>query len=124
MGGLNRVMLLGDLAADPEVYVTRSGQTVLTLRLVTSESYLDKDGVRRERVSYHPVVLVGKRADALSKLVHRGSRVFVEGALRTTPAPGRDGKPRMRTEIVASEVLFAGEKGASAGPSETLPFRE
>ena len=119
-GGLNRVMLLGDLAAEPALSVTRSGQTVLTLRLATSESYLDKDDVRRERTSYHPVVLVGKRADALAKLLHRGSRVFVEGSLRTTPHEGRDGKKWLKTEVVASEVLFAGEKGAPAGPFEAM----
>ena len=127
-GGLNRVMLLGDLAAEPEVYVTRAGQTVLTLRLATSESYLDKDDVRRERTSFHAVVLVGKRADALAKLLHRGSRVFVEGALRSTPCQGRDGKPKMKTEVVASEVLFAGERGVptarfEAAENGVLPFR-
>jgi single-strand DNA-binding protein len=115
--GLNRVMLLGDLSADPEVYVTRSGQVVLTLRLATSEAYLDKDGVRCERTSHHPVVVVGKRADALSKMLHRGARIFVEGSLRTTPYEGRDGKKRMKTEVVATEVLFAGERGSPAGPA-------
>ena len=102
-GGLNRVMLLGDLSADPEVYVTRSGQVVLTLRLGTPESYLDKDDVKRERVSYHHVVVLGKRADALSKVLRRGARVFVEGSLRTTPYEGRDGKKRTKTEVMATE---------------------
>ena len=105
-GGLNRVMLLGDLADEPEVYVTRGGQVVLHMRLATSESYLDKDDVRRERTSYHHVVAAGKRADALSKLLHRGSRVFVEGALRSTEYQGRDGKKRTKTEVVATEVLL------------------
>lgn len=109
-GGLNRVLLLGDLSADPELYVTRSGQPVLTLRLATPESYLDKDGTRRERTGFHHVVVVGKRADALSKTLHRGARVFVEGSLRSTSHEGRDGKKRTRTEVVAHEVLFAGER--------------
>jgi single-strand DNA-binding protein len=101
-------MLLGDLLAEPEVYVTRAGQVILTLRLATSESYLDKDAVRRERTCHHPVVVVGRRADALSKTLHRGARIFVEGSLRSTPYQGRDGKNRMKTEVVATEVLFAG----------------
>lgn len=130
-GGLNRVMLLGDLSAEPEVYVTRAGQVVLNLRLETRASYLDREGVRRERPDYHHVVLVGKRADALSKILHRGARVFVEGALRTTVFDGRDGKKRTKTEVVASEVLFAGEQGATArvgqavveGETESLPWR-
>lgn len=134
-GGLNRVMLLGDLAAEPEVYVTRAGQAVLTLRLGTTESYVDKDDVRRERTSYHHVVVVGKRADALSKILHRGARVFVEGSLRTTAYDARDGKKRLKTEVVASEVLFAGEgqrapsvevRGSAGEPAPgtgLLPFR-
>jgi single-strand DNA-binding protein len=120
-GGLNRVMLLGDLAGDPEVYVTRSGQVVLTLRLGTTESYRDPDGVARERASYHRVVVVGKRADALSKVLRRGARVFVEGSLRTTAIDGRDGKKRTKTEVVATEVLFAGVVTPSPAPAEPAP---
>jgi single-strand DNA-binding protein len=112
--GLNRVLLLGDLAAEPETYVTRGGQVVLHLRLATNESYLDKDSVRRERTSYHPVVVVGRRADALAKVLHRGARIFVEGSLRTTAFEGRDGKKRTKTEVVATEALFAGERGEGA----------
>jgi single-strand DNA-binding protein len=120
--GLNRVMLLGDLAGDPEVHVTRSGQVVLTLRLGTTESYRDHEGVARERVGYHRVVLVGKRADALSKVLHRGARVFVEGSLRTTATDGRDGKKRTQTEVVAAEVLFAGAVTPSPAPAEAARF--
>lgn len=129
--GLNKVMLLGDLAGDPELYVTRGGQIVLNLRLSTSESYQDKDDVRRERTYYHHVVVLGKRADALAKVLHKGSRIFIEGSLRTTTFDGRDGQKRVRTEVVANEVLFAGEKGAEVGlqpavalePEDTLPWR-
>jgi len=109
-GGLNRVMLLGDLASPPEVYVTRGGGVVLALRLGTTESYLDKDDIQRERISFHPVVVLGRRAEALSKTLRRGARVFVEGSLRTSTDEGRDGKKRTKTEIVATEVLFAGER--------------
>lgn len=132
--GLNRVMLLGDLAADPEVYVTRSGKVVLGLKLGTPEPYLDKDDVSRERVSYHHVVVVGRRADALSKILRRGARVFVEGSLRSTAYEGRDGKKHTKIEVVAAEVLFAGPTAsgpeASAEPARapapinaSLPFR-
>jgi single-strand DNA-binding protein len=125
--GLNRVMLLGDLSADPELYVTRGGTEVLNLRLATSESYQDKDDVRRERTYYHHVVVLGRRADALAKILHKGSRIFVEGSLRTTTFDGRDGQKRVKTEVVASEVLFAGEKGAEqqiqASVEEALPWR-
>ncbi len=134
--GLNRVMLLGDLAADPEVYVTRSGKVVLSLKLGTPEPYLDKDEIARERVSFHTIVVIGKRADALSKVLRRGARVFVEGSLRSTSYEGRDGKKRTKTEVVAAEVLFAGPTASgiaeaeSPGPprppaplNASLPFR-
>ncbi|APR86028.1 Single-stranded DNA-binding protein [Minicystis rosea] len=112
--GLNRVMLLGDIASEPEVYVTRSGMVVMSLRLATTETYLDKDDIRRERTSYHPIVLFGRRADTLSKILHRGARVFVEGSLRTSTFESRDGKKWNKTEIVANEILFAGERSEPA----------
>jgi single-strand DNA-binding protein len=131
--GLNRVMLLGDLAADPEVYVTRSGKVVLGLKLGTPEPYLDKDEVARERVSYHYVVVIGQRADTLSKVLRRGARVFVDGSLRSTSYEGRDGKKRTKTEVVAAEVLFAGPTASGMPEAEpprppapinaSLPFR-
>lgn len=112
--GLNRVMLLGDIASEPEVYVTRSGMVVMSLRLSTTETYLDKDDIRRERTSYHPIVIFGRRADVLSKILHRGARVFVEGSLRTSTFESRDGKKWNKTEIVASDILFAGERAEPA----------
>jgi single-strand DNA-binding protein len=120
-GGLNRVMLLGDLASEPEVYVTRAGMVVMSLRLATSESYVDKDDVRREKTSYHPVVVFGRRADALSKVLHKGARVFVEGSLRTSSFESRDGKKWSKTEIVAQDILFAGERAEGAEVAALFP---
>jgi len=119
-GGLHRVMLLGDIAAEPEVYVTRGGMVVMSLRLATTETYLDKDDVRREKTSYHPVVVFGRRADQLSKQLHRGARVFVEGSLRTSTFESRDGKKWSKTEIVAADVLFAGERAEPANALASL----
>jgi single-strand DNA-binding protein len=106
--GLNRVMLIGNLGADPELKVTQGGQPILSIRLATSESFVDKEGVRRERTDWHNVVLWGKRADPLSKMLHKGSRIFVEGSLRTSVYDDREGKKRYKTEIVARDILFAG----------------
>lgn len=108
--GLNRVMLLGDVAAEPEVYVTASGVVVMSLRLATTERYTDAQDIQRERTSYHPIVLLGRRADALAKVLTRGARVFVEGQLRTTSYEGRNGKRWTKTEVMASDILFAGER--------------
>jgi single-strand DNA-binding protein len=113
--GLNRVMLLGNLGADPELRMTPSGQAVLKLRLATSESYLDRNRVRQERTEWHSVVVWGKRAEALSKILSKGSRIFIEGGLRTSSYDDRDGNKRYRTEVVANNIVLAGGTRGGGG---------
>lgn len=110
MDGLNRVHLLGNLGADPELRMTQSGQAVLSMRLATSETYLDRDKRRQERTEWHTVVLWGKRAEALGKLLHKGDRIYVEGGLRTTSYDDRDGNKRYKTEVIARDVLLQGSR--------------
>jgi single-strand DNA-binding protein len=109
--GLNRVMLLGNLGADPELRMTQGGQAVLKLRLATSETYVDKNRQRQERTEWHNVVIWGKRAEALAKILTKGSRIFVEGGLRTSSYDDRDGNKRYRTEVVCSNILLQGSGG-------------
>jgi len=114
--GLNRVMLLGNLGGDPELRFTQGGQAVLNLRLATTETYLDKDKVRRERTDWHNVVVWGKRGEALAKILGKGSSIFVEGSLRTSSYDDRDGNKRYKTEVVANNVILTGRgRGAPAG---------
>jgi single-strand DNA-binding protein len=113
--GLNRVMLLGNLGADPELKMTGSGQAVLKLRLATSESYLDRNKVRQDRTEWHSVVVWGKRAEALGKFLTKGSRIFVEGGLRTSSYEDKDGKKVYRTEIVANNIILGGRGGGGGG---------
>jgi len=113
--GLNRVLLLGNLGADPEFRVTASGQQVLKMRLATSETYLDRNRVRQERTEWHSVVIWGKRAEALNRFLAKGARLFVEGGLRTSSYEDRDGNKRYRTEVVASNIIFAGSGGGGGG---------
>lgn len=113
--GLNRVMLLGNLGQDPELKMTSGGQAVLKMRLATSESYLDRNRVRQERTEWHSVVVWGKRAEALSKFLGKGSRIFVEGGLRTSSYEDRDGNKRYRTEVVANNIILAGRGGSGGG---------
>jgi single-strand DNA-binding protein len=115
--GLNRVLLLGNLGADPELKMTPSGQAVLKMRLATSESYLDRNRVRQERTEWHAVVVWGKRAEALAKFLTKGSRLFVEGGLRTTSYDDREGHKRYKTEIVASNIILAGSSGGRGAPA-------
>ncbi len=113
--GLNRVFLLGNLGADPELRMTNSGQAVLKMRLATSETYLDKNRVRQERTEWHNVVLWGKRAEALGKFLSKGTRLFVEGGLRTSSYDDRDGNKRYKTEIVANNIILTGGGGRGGG---------
>ena len=113
--GLNKVMLLGNLGADPELKMTQNGQAVLKLRLATTETYLDKNQTRQERTEWHSVTLWGKRGEALAKFLAKGERIFVEGSLRTSSYE-KNGEKRYSTEINATNIILAGRgKGQGAG---------
>jgi single-strand DNA-binding protein len=114
--GLNRVMLLGNLGADPELRMTSGGQAVLKLRMATTENYLDKNRQRQERTEWHNVVIWGKRAEALAKILTKGTRIFVEGGLRTSSYEDRDGNKRYRTEVVSSNILLQGRSSGGGAP--------
>jgi single-strand DNA-binding protein len=106
--GLNRVMLLGNLGADPELRFTQGGQAVLNMRLATTESYLDKNKVRQERTDWHNVIVWGARGEALARILGKGSSILVEGSLHTSSYDDRDGNKRYKTEVVAREVILTG----------------
>src|SRR6266513_88953 len=113
--GLNRVMLLGNLGADPELKMTSGGQAVLKMRLATTESYLDRNKVRQERTEWHSVVLWGKRAEALSRFLSKGSKLMIEGSLRTSSYDDKEGNKRYKTEVVASNIILAGRGRGGGG---------
>jgi single-strand DNA-binding protein len=118
--GLNRVMLLGNLGADPELKVTPGGQAVLKLRLATTETYLDRNQVRQERTEWHRITLWGKRGEALAKFLAKGDRIFVEGRLQTSSYE-KNGEKRYSTEVVATNIILS---GGGRGRGEGAPARE
>jgi single-strand DNA-binding protein len=118
--GLNRVMLLGNLGADPELKVTPGGQAVLKLRLATTETYLDRNNVRQERTEWHRITLWGKRGEALGKFLAKGDRIFIEGRIQTSSYE-KNGEKRYSTEVVATNVILS---GGGRGRGEGAPARE
>lgn len=97
--------------------MTGGGTAVLKLRLATSESYLDKDKQRQERTEWHSVVVWGKRAEGLGKILSKGDRILVEGGLRTSSYEDKDGNKRYKTEIVATNVVLSGGGRGEGGSS-------
>ena len=113
-GGVNKVILVGHLGADPDMRYTPSGQGVCELRLATSESWNDKNGQRQERTEWHRIVVWGKRAEVCSKYLSKGRQVFVEGRIQTRNYDDKDGNKRYITEIIARDVRFLGGGGGGA----------
>jgi single-strand DNA-binding protein len=114
-GGVNKVILVGHLGADPDMRYTPSGQGVCELRLATSESWNDKNGQRQERTEWHRIVVWGKRAEVCSKYLSKGRQVFVEGRIQTRTYDDKDGNKRYITEIIANDVQFLGGGGREGG---------
>jgi single-strand DNA-binding protein len=113
MDGMNKAILVGNLGMDPELKFTRGGQSVLKLRLATTESYLDKNNERKERTDWHSVVVWGKRAEGLNKVLQKGSTVWVEGRIQTRSWEDKDGGKKYATEINATDIGLLGGKGGS-----------
>jgi len=110
--GINRIILLGNVGADPELRYTAAGTAVLDIRLATSETYVDKDKKVQERTEWHSVVFWGPRAEALSRIVTKGACVFVEGGIRTSSYE-KDGVKRYKTEVHGRELCFTGRKSGA-----------
>jgi single-strand DNA-binding protein len=114
--GINKVILVGNLGADPEIRYTTSGTAVANLRLATTETYTDKNGERTEKTEWHRVVLWGKTAETASQYLTKGKQVYVEGRLQTRDWQDKDGTKRFSTEIHASNMIMLG-RGDGAGPA-------
>ena len=107
-GGVNKVILVGNLGADPDMRYTPSGQGVCELRIATSESWNDKNGQRQERTEWHRVVVWGKRAEICSKYLSKGRQVYIEGRIQTRNYDDKEGNKKYITEVIANDVQFLG----------------
>ena len=115
--GINKVILIGNLGADPETRAMPSGTTVANLRVATSESWRDKQtGEQQERTEWHRVALFGRLAEIAGEYLRKGSQVYIEGSLRTRKWQDKQGNERYSTEIVGNDLqMLGGRSGAAAG---------
>lgn len=118
MAGLNKVMVIGNLGADPEMRYTADGNALTSFRVAASRNYTTPDGERREETEWFSVVAWRKLAEQCSQFLQKGRRVYVEGRLRTRSWDAPDGQKRYRTEVVADKVLFLDRPGGAPLPEE------
>ncbi len=114
--GVNKVIIIGNLGADPESRAMPSGASVANLRIATTESWRDKQsGEQQERTEWHRVALFGRLAEVASEYLRKGSQVYIEGSLRTRKWQDKQGNERYSTEIVANDMQMLGGRGGGGG---------
>ncbi len=118
--GINKVIIVGNLGADPETRYMPSGSAVTNLSIATSEQWKDKQtGEQKERTEWHKVAMFNRLAEIAAEYLRKGSQVYIEGKLRTRKWQDRDGNDRWTTEIIADEMQMLG--GRSGGGSAPMP---
>ncbi|HOZ40166.1 MAG: single-stranded DNA-binding protein [Flavobacteriales bacterium] len=124
MAGVNKVILIGNLGADPEVRHLQNGASVANFRIATSETYKDKTtGERREQTEWHSIVAWRGLAEITEKYLRKGTKVYVEGKLRTRKWQDKDGIERFTTEIHADEMTMLDRPGGGDGGAQSSASR-
>ena len=111
MASLNKVLLIGNLGADPEIRYMPSGDAIANLRIATTDTWKDKGGEKQERTEWHRVALFGKLAEIAGEYLKKGSAVYIEGRIQTRKWQDKEGQERYTTEIVANEMKMLGGRG-------------
>lgn len=120
--GINKVILVGHLGADPETRYMPSGGAVTNVRIATTEAWKDKNtGDQQERTEWHSVAFFGRLAEIAGEYLRKGSQVYVEGRLRTRKWQDRDGNDRYTTEIIANEMQMLGGRPGAGAPAKSSP---
>ncbi len=142
MAGVNKVILVGNLGADPEVRYTPGGLAVTNFRLATTENRTNKEGQREQRTEWHRIVAFGKLAEICGEYLAKGKQVYIEGRLQTRSWDDKDGNKRWTTDIIADKMQMLGPAGSqkagglspdeagmadlapdlSPGPDDDIPF--
>ena len=116
---LNKVFLVGNLTADPELKNLTSGQAVCSFRLATNRVWTDREsGEKKQKAEFHNIVAWRKLAEICSQYLKKGSKIYVEGRLQTNEWTGQDGAKKYRTEIVADNMIMLDSKGGNFQPNQ------
>lgn len=118
MASVNKVILIGNLGADPETRYLPSGDAVTNIRIATTDTWKDKSGEKQEHTEWHRVAFFGKTAEIAGEYLKKGSPVYVEGRIRTRKWQDKEGQERFSTEIVGDRMQLLGGRGA--GGSESM----
>lgn len=116
--GVNKVILVGNLGADPELRYTGSGTAVANFRLATSESYKDRDGNQVEKTEWHQVVAWDRLAEICGEYLKKGKQVYIEGSLQTRQWEDKEGQTRYTTEVKAREMQMLGSRDGGGGSDD------
>ena len=108
MGSVNKVILLGNLGANPELKFLPSGQPVAEMRIATTEVFRDRNEQQQEKTEWHRIVVYGKQAENCAKYLAKGRQVYLEGRIQTRSWDDKEGKKQYMTEVVANQVVFLG----------------
>jgi single-strand DNA-binding protein len=120
--GINKVILIGNLGADPETRAMPSGMAVANLRLATSEGWKDKQsGEQKERTEWHNVAMFGRLGEIAGEYLKKGSKVYIEGSLRTRKWQDKSGNDRYTTEIIANEMQMLDSRPGGMGSGDYGP---
>jgi single-strand DNA-binding protein len=120
--GINKVILIGNVGVDPDVRYLPNGNAVTTLSIATSEAWKDKvTGEKQERTEWHRVVCFNRLGEIASEYVRKGSKLYIEGSLRTRKWQDQQGQDRYTTEIIANDIQMLDNKGGSSANYDDLP---
>lgn len=108
MGSVNKVILLGNLGANPELKFLPSGQPVAEMRIATTEVFRDRNEQQQEKTEWHRIVVYGKQAENCAKYLAKGRQVYLEGRIQTRSWDDKEGKKQYMTEVVANQIVFIG----------------
>ena len=114
MASINKVILIGNLGADPEIRYTSSGTAVANFRIATNERWTNQNGEKEERTEWHRIVAFGRLGEICGEYLSKGKPVYIEGRLQTRSWEDRDGNQRTTTEVVATAMQMLGSGGVAS----------